>query len=65
MSEDQHVDSRSEIEDAIDRALEAANLRPGDATTTPVAFVGHAEPSAVELDGGAGAGAGAGGADGD
>ncbi|WP_163630637.1 hypothetical protein [Microbacterium sp. B35-04] len=46
---------------AIDRALEAAKLRAGDASTTSTAIVGHPEPFAVEVDGDAGAGA----ADGD
>ena len=54
-SDNQHVHPGSEIDLAIDRALEAANLRAGDAATTSTAVVGHPELSAVEVDGDAGA----------
>jgi hypothetical protein len=40
---------------AINRALEAAELQAGDASTTSTAVVGHPEPFTVEVDGDAGA----------
>jgi len=56
MSRDnQHVHPGAEMDLAIDRALEAANLQAGDAATTSTAFVGHPELSSVEVDGDAGA----------
>ena len=54
-SDNQHVHPGSEIDLAIDRALEAADLRAGDAATTSTAVVGYPEPSSVEVDGDAGA----------
>jgi hypothetical protein len=54
MSRDaQPVHPGSEIDLAIDRALEAAKLHAGDAAATSIAFVEHSELSAVEVDGGA------------
>jgi hypothetical protein len=59
-TEDRPVEPGSELDLAIERALEAANLRAGDAAGTSSAFVldSH-EPSAAEM------GDGGGGADGD
>ncbi len=54
-SDDQHVHPGSEMDLAINRALEAAKLQAGDAATTSTAFVGHREPFSVEVDGDAGA----------
>jgi hypothetical protein len=53
-SEDRPVEPGSDLDLAIERALEAANLRAGDAAGTSSAFVldGH-EPSAAEMGGGA------------
>jgi len=59
-SDDQDVQPGSEIDLALSRALEAAKLQSGDATST-TAIVGQPEAFAVEVDGDAGAGA----ADGD
>jgi hypothetical protein len=53
-TEDRGIEPGSDADLAIERALEAANLRPGDATTTAV-FVEDREPSATEA-GDAGAG---------
>jgi hypothetical protein len=53
--DNQHVHPGSEIDLAIDRALEAAKLRAGDAATTSTASVGYPEPFAVDVDGDAGA----------
>jgi len=57
-SDDQYVLPGSEMDLAINRALEAARLRAGDATTTSTGFVELREPSAVEVDGDFSAGAG-------
>lgn len=46
MTDDPVIEPGSDTDLAIERALEAANLRAGDATTTVV--VGDWEPSAVE-----------------
>ncbi|QEV99421.1 hypothetical protein F6J84_04385 [Microbacterium caowuchunii] len=47
----------SETDLALQRALDAANLRAGDATGTPTAYVAHdPEPSAVEAGDAGGAG---------
>ena len=54
-SDSQHVHPGSEIDLAIDRALEAATLRAGDAAPTSTAVVGQPEPFSVEVDGDAGA----------
>jgi hypothetical protein len=43
-SDDQHVHPGSEIDLALNRALEAAKLEAGDASTTSTSFVGHPEP---------------------
>jgi hypothetical protein len=59
-SDEQHVQPGSEMDLALSRALEAAKLQPGDATSTS-AIVGQPEAFAVEVDGGTGAGS----ADGD
>lgn len=48
-TDDQHVHPGSEMDLAIDRALEAAQLRAGDATATSTASVAQPELSAVEL----------------
>ncbi|WP_157536088.1 hypothetical protein [Microbacterium sp. Root166] len=54
------IEPGSEIDLALQRALDAASLRAGDAVSgASVAVVGEAEPSPVEL------GDSAGGADGD
>ena len=55
--EDQDFHPGSEIDLAIGRALEAANLRAGDPAGS-TALVAHREPSAVELDGEGSAGDG-------
>ena len=47
----QHSQPGSEIDLAIGRALEAADLRAGDPAGS-TALVGHREPSAIEVDGG-------------
>lgn len=47
MTDDRVIESGSDTDLAIERALEAANLRAGDATTTAV-VVEDWEPSAVE-----------------
>ena len=57
-TEDRGIERGSETDLAIERALEAANLRPGDATTTAL-VVEDWEPTAAE------AGDAAAGADGD
>ena len=54
-SHDRNDHPGSEMDLAIDRALEAAELHAGDAAQTAIAFVGQPEPFAVELDGDAGA----------
>lgn len=49
MTHDDHrIDPGSEMDIAIDRALEGANLRAGDAGATWTAFVAEPERSAVE-----------------
>ena len=53
--DDEHVHPGSEMDLAIDRALEAAQLRAGDGAITSTAFVGQPEPFSVEVDGDAGA----------
>ena len=52
-SDAKHVHPGSEIDLAIERALESVKLRAGDAATTSAAFVEDGELSAVEADGGA------------
>ncbi|WP_457098527.1 hypothetical protein [Microbacterium sp. P5_E9] len=54
-SDDRHVHPGSEMDLAINRALEAAKLQAGDASTTFTAFVGQPELFSVEVDGDAGA----------
>ena len=54
-SDRQHFQPGSEMDLAIERALEAAKLQAGDSATTSTAFVGHLELTSVELDGDAGA----------
>ena len=52
-SDERHIHPGSEMDLAIERALESAKLRAGDAATTSTAFVEDGELSAVEADGGA------------
>ncbi|MDY0910801.1 hypothetical protein [Microbacterium sp. CFBP9034] len=52
-SDNPHVHPESEMDLAIERALESAKLQAGGATTTSTAFVEHGELSAAEADGGA------------
>lgn len=62
-TEDRGMEPASDLDRAIERALEAANLRAGDATSTAAVVVEDREPSSAEA--GAGAGAGTAGGDGD
>jgi hypothetical protein len=55
---EQTTGNGSEIDAAIERALESANLRPGDAATTSAFVVKEHEPSAAEAGDGVGAGVG-------
>ena len=51
--DEQRIHPGSDIDIAIERALESAQLQAGDAATISTAFVEHGELSAVEADGGA------------
>lgn len=57
-SDSEQTRSGSEIDAAIERALEGADLRPGDAATTTAFVAEDQEPSAVEGGDGVGAGDG-------
>jgi hypothetical protein len=57
-SDGEQTRSGSEIDAAIERALESANLRPGDASTTFAFVAEEHQPSAAELGDGAGVGDG-------